>query len=571
MASPKKILVLDLGMQNLRLAEFSVSTSGELQLLRGARREFLLDPAMEQTRPEQTRIALQEILGEWGLRRGDVTCVLPAHTVFTRVVPLELPEGLEGDLQDVIQFEAQQNIPFPLNEVVWDYAIMGESTAGAQNVVFVAVKTNLLEQLCGAILSAGLRVLSIKVAPLALYDAFRNTYPEMAEETTLLLDIGSRTSNMVIASPSSFFSRSIPSGGLTVTSAIAKDIGADLEVAEQLKISQGSIALGPSSEAIVDPLEENLARIARQVLIKTQADISRSLSYHRTTLGGSPPSRVLITGGTSALHHLREFLAEKLQRDVSPFNPLRGIPLEEAEHSTAASFINENSNNLGELIGGALGSTSSPHTKLEILPPSLVRKRDLAKRLPFLVGAGGIFLILLISVYAFFLHATRVIKNETQNISAEVTEKNRIYTEMRQILTKVDAVQATGNQLLSLLSLRQVYPSMLADLNARVPDRFLWITDLQPDTGVIPKGLPGSRQTNASVKAIILKGLYLDNPREATVIDDFVTNLESSTVFAVDENSKSKIITQRGSPNGDFWAYPFALKLPLRNPISILP
>ena len=152
-----------------------------------------------------------------------------------------------------------------------------------------------------------------------------------------------------------------------------------------------------------------------------------------------------------------------------------------------------------------------------------------------------------------------------------MTEKNRIYTEMRQILTKVDAVQATGNQLLSLLSLRQVYPSMLADLNARVPDRFLWITDLQPDTGVIPKGLPGSRQTNASVKAIIIKGLYLDNPREATVIDDFVTNLESSTVFAVDENSKSKIITQRGSPNGDFWAYPFALKLPLRNPISILP
>lgn len=569
MPSPKKILVLDLGMQNLRLAEFLVDPEGELQLLRGARREFLLDPAMEQTRPEQTRIALQDILEDWELRRGDVTCVLPAHTAFIRVVPLELPEGSGADSKDVIQFEAQQNIPFPLDEVVWDYSIMGQSPSGALNIVFVAVKTTLLESLCSAIRGAGLRVTSITVAPLALYDAFRNTYPEFTEETALLLDIGSRTSNMVIASPGSFFSRSIPSGGLAASSSIAKDLQTDLEVAEQLKVSQGSIALAPAPEAGGNPLEGNLARIARQSFLKTQADVSRSLSYHRTALGGASPAKFLLTGGSSAMPGLKEFLTEKFQKEVLPFSPLRGIPQEEANHSTAASFIRENPNNLGELIGGALGSTSSPHTEINILPPSLVSKRELSIRLPFLISAAALLLLTLSCIALYFLHALSVTREETGNLDGAVSEKTRITAEMKQLLSKIDSVQGAGTQLLSLLSLRGAYPAMLAELNGRVPDRFLWITALQPETALPPKD--SVRAQTAPVNALVIKGLYLDNPRGASVIDDFVTALEASPVFAVDENQKSKIITQRGSPNGDYWAYPFALRLPLRSPVLPMP
>ena len=73
------------------------------------------------------------------------------------------------------------------------------------------------------------------------------------------------------------------------------------------------------------------------------------------------------------------------------------------------------------------------------------------------------------------------------------------------------------------------------------------------------------------VKALLVKGLYLDNPRQAAVIDDFVNSLQSSDLFSVNENEKSKIITQRGSPSGDHWAYPFALRIPLRNPLTFLP
>jgi hypothetical protein len=77
-----------------------------------------------------------------------------------------------------------------------------------------------------------------------------------------------------------------------------------------------------------------------------------------------------------------------------------------------------------------------------------------------------------------------------------------------------------------------------------------------------------TKPADPSIKAVTIKGLYLENPR---VIDDFVNKLQASDVFAVEEKEKSKIITQRGSPNEEYWAYPYALKLPLRNPINPLP
>jgi len=144
MASEKKFLSLDLGMQSLRLAEFAVGANGKLKLLRGARREFLIDPALDPSRPDQAGLALADILKSWKLKSGTVACVLPAHTVFTRVVPLDVPGGISGQVDAVARFEAQQNIPFPLEEVVWDYVVMGELPSGAVNMVFLAVKTDLL-------------------------------------------------------------------------------------------------------------------------------------------------------------------------------------------------------------------------------------------------------------------------------------------------------------------------------------------------------------------------------------------------------------------------------------------
>jgi len=566
MASPKKTLVLDLGMQSLRIAEFASTKSGGLKLLRGTRRELMIDPTLDTSRPDQIRLALEDILKDWKITRSDVVCVLPSHTVFTRVVPLEVPGGSSGQVTAVIDFEAQQNIPFPLEEVVWDYVVMGNTPSGAVNVVFVAVKTDLLESLCDSVTSAGLNINSVLVAPLALYDAFLHVSPASSSETTLLLDIGSRTSNMIISEEGSFFSRSIPSGGLAVTSAIAKDIHAELDEAEKLKIQRGSVALGAGFEQAIDPVEANIARIARQTLLKTQADISRSLSYYRSNLGGNEPTVILLTGGMASLPYLAEFFNEKLQKKTSFFNPMEGIEFAESAHS----FLESNPNNLGELVGGAMVLTSSPRTKINLLPPSLSKKRAFAKRFPYLAFAVLFFLASLGALYGFALQATSLTRSTTAIIDSQIAKEKRISEQIQTRVSKELSITQTSDTLLSVVSLREAYPRILTELSAKVPERYLWITEIQPE-GDIPQRGVSPKSNDASVKALLVKGLYLDNPKQASVIDDFVTSLQSSDVFAVEEKEKSKIITQRGSPNGEYWAYPFSLMIPLRNPITPLP
>jgi type IV pilus assembly protein PilM len=566
MASPKKTLVLDLGMQSLRIAEFSSTESGGLKLLRGARRELMLDPALDTSRPDQIRLALKDILKAWKITRSDVVCVLPAHTVFTRVVPLEVPGGSSSQVAAVVGFEAQQNIPFPLEEVVWDYVVMGNTPSGAVNVIFAAIKTDLLESLCDSLASTGLNITAVLVAPLALYDAFLHASSATASETTLLLDMGSRTSNMIISAEGSFFSRSIPSGGLAVTSAIAKDIHAELDEAEKLKIARGSVALGAGFEQATDPIEANIARIARQTLLKTQADISRSLSYYRSNLGGNEPTLILLTGGMASLPYLAEFFNEKLQKKTSFFNPMEDIGVAESAHS----FLESNSNNLGELVGGALVLTSSPRTKINLLPPSVSKKRSFAKRLPYLAAAVLFFLASLGALYGFALQATSLTRASTATIDKQIADQTSI---SNRIKTKVEnelSIQQTTDILLSLVSLWEAYPRILTELSAKVPERYLWITEIQPAVDASARGV-SPNSNDGAIKALLVKGLYLDNPKQASVIDDFVTSLQSSDVFAVEEKEKSKIITQRGSPNGEYWAYPFSLRIPLRNPIAPLP
>ena len=126
---------------------------------------------------------------------------------------------------------------------------------------------------------------------------------------------------------------------------------------------------------------------------------------------------------------------------------------------------------------------------------------------------------------------------------------------------------------------RSAWAEIFDELGAKLPARFIWVTELQPvgartaasDKPEPPRPpRPGQpRSGPASITALEIKGLYLDNPpneKEARIVDEFVDNLKTSPVFALPED-KAKIITQRTTPTGESWAYGYTLVLPLRKPI----
>src|SRR5438067_7893857 len=153
MAAPNRILSLNLGTQTVGIAEFRVGPNGGLILNSYRLTELLADPAADATRLAQTKMAVTEMAESLKLKGGRVNYSISAQSVFTRFV--KLPGVAEDKIDQIITFEAQQNVPFPIDDVVWDYQLVGSSDAAKLEVVLVAIKADLLDDLNATVEAAG--------------------------------------------------------------------------------------------------------------------------------------------------------------------------------------------------------------------------------------------------------------------------------------------------------------------------------------------------------------------------------------------------------------------------------
>ena len=142
MAAPNRIFCLSLGSPTVRLAEFNLDNRGGLVLCGYRTSELMADPAMDATRVAQTGIVLRELSAAVKAEGVGANYSIPAQSVFTRFV--KLPSVAEEQVDQIVTFEAQQNVPFPIDEVVWDYQLVTSPEAGKLEVVLVAIKADLL-------------------------------------------------------------------------------------------------------------------------------------------------------------------------------------------------------------------------------------------------------------------------------------------------------------------------------------------------------------------------------------------------------------------------------------------
>ena len=153
--------------------------------------------------------ALQEVIAEKGVKSKEINVCAPGFHVFSKFV--KLPPVDASKVTQIIQYEAQQNVPFPLAEVVWDYQILGNAAGGELEVLLVAIKSEIVEGLFRVTEAAKLKLEVADVSPAALCNAFRYNYGDL-EDCTMLLDIGAKTSNLLFFEKGKVFSRSINLG-----------------------------------------------------------------------------------------------------------------------------------------------------------------------------------------------------------------------------------------------------------------------------------------------------------------------------------------------------------------------
>lgn len=587
MAAPTRIFALNLGMQSVTLAEFRTNAAGGVTLHACKQEELIVDPAADATRPGQIETAVENLRKSLGISAKEkVNFCLPSQSVFTRFV--KLPGNTPEDVETIIGFEAQQNVPFPIDEVVWDYQIMGESKDNNWNVALVAMKADQLGETNTAINKGGFRSSIIDVAPMALYNAFRYNYSELTG-CSLLVDIGARTTNLIFIEGDRVFSRSIPIGGSTISAAIAKEFKQEITLGEKLKIEKGFVGLGGAYAEPEDPTEMKISKIVRNTMTRLHADIARSISFYRQNQGGSAPVRAYLCGGTVTLPYMVEFFSEKLQIPIEYFNSLRNVSVGNQE---TAGFVSEKAHALGELVGCALRSLGNCPVEINLRPQSVIREQDIARRKPFLVLASACILIALGAWWYYFTQAASLTQVQLESVNAEVAALEGVANQFTALDGEVNALKASVAPLLLASAERSAWAEIIDELGSKLPQRFIWVTKLQPISAGKPFYFAGTKDSSAaqaaaprnqaaaqpaatgapSIDSLQISGLYLSNPpneKEARVIEEFVDQLRKSPTFNLDGKKNEEIITQRTTPDGRSWAYAYTMILPLRNPIAL--
>ncbi|MBT8045424.1 MAG: type IV pilus assembly protein PilM, partial [Verrucomicrobiae bacterium] len=320
MADAQATVALNIGSQRISMGVFEPSKSGGLILKKYDSSSILADPAAEMARLPQIRVAISELAEKLKISKSTkLRYAISGQSVFTRFI--KLPPIEDDNIEQLVAFEAQQHVPFPIDEVIWDWQLL-ESGSGEKEVALVAIKGDALNEMNDVVLEAGLGTAEVDASPMALYNALKYNYPEL-EETTLLIDIGAKTCNLIYLEGNRMFTRSVAVGGASITTAISKEYGVGFSEAESQKCSNGMVALNTAHTSQLDEATAALATVIRNALGKLPAEIARTTNYFRSQHGGKAPKQVLLAGGGSNLPHIVDFFHEKLRLPVEFFNPLK--------------------------------------------------------------------------------------------------------------------------------------------------------------------------------------------------------------------------------------------------------
>src|SRR5262245_24272118 len=415
MLNSKSFVAVDFGAGSLKLAEFETTEAGGLSLKQFVIKPLGLEGSQETKREAVILKALQEVLADKAIKAKDVNVCAPGFHVFSKFV--KLPPVDAGKVTQIIQYEAQQNVPFPLAEVGLDYQILGSTSGGELEVLLVAIKSDIVEGLFRVTETAGLRLQLCDVSPAALCNAFRYNYGDL-EDCTMLLDIGAKTSNLLFFEKGKVFSRSINLGANSITQDFANESKKKFDAAEKIKIQEGFVSLGGAYEEPENQDQAAISKIARQFMTRLHIQVNQTMQFYRGQQGGSAPQRLFLSGGASVMPYTAQFFAEKLNVPVEYFNPFRNVQIDPNVNLEELARV---AHSLGEVVGLGLRNLAHCPVELNLIPESTRRLQTFNEKKPYLLAAVFSLVAVVAAMGLLFQRLSGVKKEELANVNRELT------------------------------------------------------------------------------------------------------------------------------------------------------
>lgn len=248
------------------------------------------------------------------IKTKTVATSVSGHSVIVKKIPL--PVMSEEELEESIQWEAEQHIPFDISDVNLDYQILDTESSASTDVLLVAVKKDKILNHTNVITQAGKVPVVVDIDAFAIQNAFETNYNPAPSATVALLNIGASIMNIVVTRGGMpLFTRDVSVGGNQFTDALQKDMNLSFEEAEQVK--QGRSIEGVQSE--------NVALLVQSVSEVLMLEIQKTFDFFRATTVGEQLQRIYVSGGCAKVEGFLDLLQSRLGLPVEMLDPFKNI------------------------------------------------------------------------------------------------------------------------------------------------------------------------------------------------------------------------------------------------------
>lgn len=265
--------------------------------------------------------AVRRLFANKKFKAKDVVASLSGNSVIVKKITL--PAMTESELAESIYWEAEQYIPFDIQDVNLDYEILdpgtGQDAQGTMEVLLVAAKKDKIADYSSVITQAGKAPVIVDVDVFALQNAFEANYGFDPNAVVALLNAGASAINInILAGSQSVFTRDVSMGGNAFTEAVQKELNLPYESAEQLKKGQD----------VEGATYEDARAVLRAMTDNVLLEVEKTFDFFKATASNDRIDRIMLSGGASRVEGFADALRERFGTEVEPFDPFRQVGLD---------------------------------------------------------------------------------------------------------------------------------------------------------------------------------------------------------------------------------------------------
>ncbi|MFI3290688.1 MAG: pilus assembly protein PilM [Opitutales bacterium] len=459
MASTSK-LIINCGTTYVTAGYFSVN-AGRLLLENFYAQELDYDYSNQ----DEWFLALSVALKKMNVK-GRAVIIAPSSIILPKTI--QVPH-VTGDRQrEVIAFEAEKNIPYSLDEVTWDYQVISDDGIETE-VLLVSMKKSVANELCQAISSVGLIPETLEASSILDYNTWK--FCGLPEDS-IMLNVGAKSTNLIIAKEDALFVRTLAMGGNTLTQGIADSLGKTFLQAEAIKTAffanENNLN---SSDPAVDIFKTN----EKSMLKRVSMEIKRSiLSYKRKVK--SPIAKIYLSGRSSVLPNFSTTICEDQGVDVEYINPLESLAISPKVDSNLLAY---NSTVLTELVGEAARMLLPSSVGVNLLPPEITKQLAFEAKRPTLIFSALVLAASMAMPFVYLSDAIDATKAQTKALKADIPAMQSRIDAVANNKAQIDALASKISNLEGLANTKSNWMQFFVELEKCLFDvKDVWLESL---------------------------------------------------------------------------------------------